>query len=550
MIRIRGCCISFGLLVTLVIPLRSACAQFYSDWATNHFSDLPSQSSPFLDADLDRETNLVEFAYGTDPRVVDSTSGSVIPQFGGMDGLFGVELYQREGQRQGVLIHLDVSADLIHWVRPWWTRTAAASKPGDPPESTRELLSTQMPGTNRWFVRSSVQLVDPGPEIATYYVATNGSDGSSGTNVAEPFATLSKAVGLANPGDFIYMRGGTYNWTAKVQMNSSGSAAQPIRVRAYPGEHPILDFSSQAFSSSNRGIEISGNWWQLFGLEIAGAGDNGINISGTSNRIEQCVFRECRDTGLQIHSGGSYNFILNCDSYRNFDTGTMGENADGFAAKFVIGPGNVFRGCRAWENSDDGWDLWKAPNTVLIENCWTWRNGIDFWGVGGSFAGDGNGFKLGGDNIPAEHRISRCLSFSNIHHGIDQNNNTLGQIVDHNTAWANGGRNINLDHGVNTTPHVVRNNLSFAGGSSDSFRAGSLLTNNSWQVISPAPTANDLLSMDESSALTPRLADGSLPETPFFRPVPAGRLANQGVDIGEPYTGAAPDLGAFESPEW
>ena len=90
--------------------------------------------------------------------------------------------------------------------------------------------------------------------------------------------------------------------------------------------------------------------------------------------------------------------------------------------------------------------------------------------------------------MAAAHRLVRSVAFRNLKHGIDQNNNIAGQTVDQNTSWANGGKNFNLNHGTNTTPHVVRNNLSFAGGSSDSFTSGTLATNNSWQVISPPPT--------------------------------------------------------------
>lgn len=546
--RIGGCILGFAFLSSVV-----SAAEFYDAWAASRFSDAPGLAGPFLDADGDQETNVLEFVLGTDPRVADGISGALTPRLGaaaGSVGEFSIEVLQREGHQPGAQLDLILSDDLAHWFRPWWQRTVTGSQPADPPGSVRELFSTRLAGADPWFVRASATLLRSGPELATYYVATNGNDANPGS-LTLPFATLGKAAGLANPGNLIYLRGGTYPWTAKVQLTRSGTVAQPIRVRAYPGETPVLDFSGQTFSSSNRGIEIPGACWQLFGLEIVGAGDNGINITGASNVIEQCVFRECRDSGLQLHSGSSYNQILNCDSYRNFDTGTAGENADGFAAKFGIGPGNVFRACRAWENSDDGWDLWQATNTVVIERCWTWRNGIDFWGLGGAFAGDGNGFKLGGDNYPGVHRISHSIAFANPHHGIDQNNNTLGQIVDHNTVWANGGKNLYLDHGVNTTPHVVRNNLSFAGGVADTIRSGSLLTNNSWQVLlSPPAGTNDLLSLEIALAAAPRRDDGNLPEVPFLRPIPQGRLVDQGVDVGEAFIGTAPDIGAFESPEW
>ena len=542
-------CVVLGWFVCAPAPLRAA--QFYNNWAATYLTNYPGQTGPLADPDEDGEMNLVEFAFGTDPRAPGGIAGAMNSLSGGTSGTnveFAVQVLEREGHQPGAQIDLDLSASLTNWFRPWWLRVTTNALPSDPTNSVRELFSTRLPGTNMWFVRSRVQLIEAGPVTAKYYVATNGSDGYSGTNITQPFATLTNAVSRANPDDLIYVCGGTYNWTARVLISRSGNAAQPIRVRAYPGERPVLNFSGQTLGT--RGIEITGHWWRLCGLEIAGAGDNGIFIRGNSNVVEQCITRECRDSGFQIDNAGSYNLILNCDSYRNYDPNNYGENADGFAAKFAVGRGNVFEGCRAWENSDDGWDLWQATNTVVISNCWTWRNGIDFWGAGANFAGDGNGFKLGGNYYAGAHFLINSVSFGNPHAGIDQNNNLGVLTVDNCTVWANGGRNINLNHPTNVIPHVVRNNLSIAGGSSDAFNSGALLTNNSWQVLSSAATANDVLSTNAAFAIAPRRDDGSLPETPFLRPLPGGRLVDQGVNLGAPFFGAAPDLGAFETPEW
>jgi len=392
------------------------------------------------------------------------------------------------------------------------------------------------------FAMLTVQTLVP---PANYYVATDGSDSNPGTNIAAPFATLSKAVSVASAGKLIYLRGGTYNWSSGVTLSGSGTPAAPIRVFAYPGESPMLNFSGTSFGT--RGITISGRCWYLKGLEIANAGDNGIYLSGgQSNLIEGCVLHGNQDTGLQLSNGGtSYNTILNCDSYRNYDPANHGENADGFAAKFDLGPGNVFSGCRSWENSDDGWDLWQATNTVVLTNCWSWRNGTNAWGDT-AFAGDGNGIKLGGNYYYGPHRVYRCVAFSNPGTGFDQNNNNAGLTLYNNTAYANKNSNFNLSHGTNITPHVVCNNLSITG--TQTFRSDTQATNNSWQVItSPAANTSDVLSVDEALALSPRQADGSLPVTPFLRPVPGGRLVDAGIDVGLPYNGSAPDLGAFET---
>src|SRR5262245_43632994 len=45
---------------------------------------------------------------------------------------------------------------------------------------------------------------------STWFVATNGIDSNSGTNINSPFATIKKAQGVASGGDVVYLRGGTY----------------------------------------------------------------------------------------------------------------------------------------------------------------------------------------------------------------------------------------------------------------------------------------------------------------------------------------------------
>ncbi|HEX4351095.1 MAG TPA: right-handed parallel beta-helix repeat-containing protein, partial [Verrucomicrobiae bacterium] len=408
---------------------------------------------------------------------------------------------------------------------------------------------------NFWFVRSAVTLLEAGPEVATYYVATNGSDSNNGTTTNTPFATISKAAGLANPGNLIYVRDGLYNISAQVTLSRSGSPTQPIRLRAYPGEHPACSFTNEP--SGSAGIRISGDCWQVYGLEIIHSGHNGFLINGSSNTVERCVIHESGDSGLNITASGielaGFNLILNCDSYRNFDLGANGGNADGFTAKFIVGQSNIFRGCRSWNNSDDGWDFWRATNAILVDHCLTFSNGFNVFGVT-TFAGDGNGFKMGGDYQAGPHHYIDCVSFGNRVNGFDQNNNTAGLTVDNCTAFNNGSVNFSMNHDSTNAPmvgfHVVRNNISMAGHGTDAFRTGALLTNNSWQVLSPAAATTDVLSIAGGLALSPRRDDGSLAETPLLRPIPGGRLMDRGTNNGTTFFGPAPDLGAYETPEW
>jgi hypothetical protein len=536
--------ILLGLLI-LLPSLRGA--EFYNDWATNHLSSVPSQSSPTNDPDADGISNLAEYTFGTDPLVPDGGS-PIIPRISGSNGVYVVEILERAGRRPGVQIDLDATADMVNWIRPWWLRQLTNSLPDDPTNSVREVFTTWLPGTNAFIVRGVVKLFEAGPEAATYYVATNGNDSAAGTSTNAPFKSLSKAVSLATTGNLIYVRGGTYSVSNKIVFTRSGSPAQPIRLRAYPGELPILDGTLNSSDS----LVISGNCWQVYGLMITNAGHNAIRIMRDGNIVERCVSYGARNTGFHIAGDQNVpgtmfpasNLFLNCDSVRSYDAPTGG-NADGFSAKWNIGPNNVFRGCRAWENSDDGWDLWMATSTVLIENCWAFRSAINT-----PAAGDGNGFKLGGNYVATPHRIVGCLSFNNRVRGYDQNNNMGTLTVDNNTAWNNPSYNFSLNHPNTSTPHIVRNNLAVGTGVND-VRAGSVLLSNSWQiVVSPAFGTNDFLSTDTKWAEAPRRDDGGLPEVPFLRPIPSGRIEDKGVNVGDPYFGAAPDLGAYDSLVW
>jgi hypothetical protein len=277
-----------------------------------------------------------------------------------------------------------------------------------------------------------------------YWIASDGSDSAAGSE-AQPWKTLSYAHSKASAGVTIWVKPGTYAWSSTVSLSKSGTSGSPINVFAAAGGRPVFDFSGQPRDdSSSRGIKISGDYWYIKGIDVMNAGDNCINISGSHNTIEWVVVHGCCDSGLQISADSSqssdqtraaYNTILNCDSYENYDTATGGENADGFAPKLHIGPGNVFRGCRSWNNADDGWDLFASDDVVVIENCWAFLNGKLASG-GGTSNGDGNGFKLGGAAASGDayeggavHEVKNCFAFENLACGYTRNNNTSVPVL-------------------------------------------------------------------------------------------------------------------------
>lgn len=300
-------------------------------------------------------------------------------------------------------------------------------------------------------------------EPVVYYVApglTYGTKGEIG-NREKPYeivALLNSAELKA--GDTVKVLPGDYDLTVRINVIASGEYNKYITIENDSEvEQATLKFYNQQFSSLNRGVTITGNFIRWRDIDVCGAGDNGLYIGGSYNIVEDCEFYDNRDSGLQLGRASgdynnisqwpSYNLIKNCTSHNNYDNETYGENADGFAAKLTIGYGNVFDGCIAYRNSDDGWDLYAKTDTgnigaVIMYNCVAFENGFLEYSQKDCNAkfptynedynesntasfntrdGDGNGFKLGGSVMEGDVVLYNCLSFNNKYHGVTDNSN-------------------------------------------------------------------------------------------------------------------------------
>jgi hypothetical protein len=390
------------------------------------------------------------------------------------------------------------------------------------------------------------------PSLATtYYVSyVSGNDVNTGTTLASPFKTITKAVAVAVAGDIIYLRGEVHSYAAKINISKTGTAGAKFYLLAYPGDatRPVLDFSAMTVNSSNRGVDVSGSFWVFKGFDIYKAGDNGMHVNGSNNIVEFCAFYENADTGLQLDNGASNNQMINCDSYYNIDPAEG--NADGFAVKLNVGTGNSFRGCRAWQNSDDGWDgllnvgLGTNPSTTY-DSCWVFLNGYRKNMT--LSLGNGNGFKMGGNQELHDVVLRNCLAVYNREKGFDQNNNKGSMILYNCTGYKNG-RNYGMNNYDPAAGEemVIKNSVSYLGTNTDVFRTVAVRTNNSWQ--SPfVVTAADFASLDTAVLRAPRNADGSLPAISLMKLAQGSDLIDGGTNVGLPYYGSAPDVGYAES---
>lgn len=427
-------------------------------------------------------------------------------------------------------------------------------------------------------------LVSPLLAAKTFHVAPDGDDAAAGS-LDSPFASVQRAQEAASPGDTVYIRGGTYRmresqivkhegpYAYVTWLDKSGERDQPIRYWAYPGERPIFDFSDVKPDGRRvTAFRVDGSWLHLRGIEVIGVQVTirthtqsiCFDVQGSHNLLERLTMRDGMAIGLWIGGEAAHNLVLNCDAYRNHDPVSgngRGGNVDGFGYHGRKGSvGNVFRGCRAWFNSDDGFDFINSAEVATIENCWAFYNGYS-----PEFAelGDGTGFKAGGhagtpvarlpDPIP-RHFVVGSIAVRNKANGFYANHHTDGITWYNNTAYRNRV-NFNLRGRARTDNatvipgrnHLLRNLLGFAGGQevSELEISASDVSGNYFTLPIEIGEA-DFLSLDESELMRPRKENGDLPDIDFLRLAPGSSAVDRGVDVGRPYAGPAPDLGAFE----
>jgi len=418
---------------------------------------------------------------------------------------------------------------------------------------------------------------------AEFHVSPAGDD--RGTGSAErPFASIGKAQQEVAPGDTVWLHGGTYRmseamiakregiWAHVIHLHKSGRPGKPIHYRVAAGERAVFDFSAVKPPGKRvHAFQVSGSHLVLEGFEVCGVqvtltGHTQsvcVSNTGSHNVFERLSLRDGMGIGFYL-SRGKNNLILHCDAWNNHDPvsgNRQGGNVDGFGAHPSSGDtGNVFRGCRAWFNADDGYDCISSGESVRFEECWAFQNGLAPDGKG---LADGNGFKVGGyGSTPLErlprtiprHVVVRCLAAANRSNGFYANHHPGGGDWVHNTAFANRRANFNFlcrePGGFRDVPgfgHMIRNNLGFRSRRevADLDPAACDMAGNLFG--GDALDSRDFLGVDLAELRAPRQADGTLPWLAFMRPAPDGRVIDRGVPLGGPFTGRAPEPGAWEA---
>lgn len=306
------------------------------------------------------------------------------------------------------------------------------------------------------------QLANTAHAATIIQVASTGSSDDS--------SAIQAAVNKANPGDTILLTSSSYKLKSPILLNKDGAKGKLITLKSSSTKKVRLDFSGEPDGDSSYGINIKNSYWELDNLEVYSAGDNGIIMKGAAsnnNSIINCDTDNNNDAGLQITAGAHDNLVQGCNSYNNYDIGTKGSNADGFACKLGAGAGNKFISCNSYGNADDGWDLLGTDEAVTITNCTATKNGYYHGDPQNSLNNsgmNGDGIKLGGNQKPPKgthrslgsHVVYGCKSYDNKGAGFSQNNSAGSLSLTNCDADRNGA-----DNKLNANQKTTKGNFNF-----------------------------------------------------------------------------------------
>ncbi|MEU8679450.1 sigma-70 family RNA polymerase sigma factor [Streptomyces sp. NPDC048560] len=343
------------------------------------------------------------------------------------------------------------------------------------------------------------------------YVAPDGSDAGDGS-IDRPFATLGAAVSRVRPGQTVYLRGGAHRLTEPVEISTAGTARQRITLTNYPGERPVLDAS--ALPASSWAITQTASWWNVRGLEIRGSASHAYVCIGCAHMVfERLSLHDNAESGLTLRGGGTVaNSVLDSDFYANRGTEDHGRSGVGLAIKFGSGTGNVVRGCRTYDNANDGLDLGGFTSPVTVESNWSFGNGVNRW-QDTDWQGNGNGFTLGGGGTRAvvAHVVRNNAAWDNTGLGFNDEGNPGRIALTRNTAYRNGVDGFHLP----TAAAVAHANVAVGNGRDAVLGRGVRSTENTWDS---GGNTGLFVSTDPAGSRSARPPGGGLPPTAFLRP--------------------------------
>ena len=319
---------------------------------------------------------------------------------------------------------------------------------------------------------AALVLMSLATQATDYFVSTTGNDTNNGLTREKALATLGAVQAKVKAGDNVYILPGTYAITETqiskeespykivFNMNQNGEQGKPISFIGLTedGNRPVFDMSAVNPTDYRvTAFYVTGSYLIFRNFEVIGIqvnitdhtqSENFRIRNGHHNTFDNIACHDGMGIGFYLTNNSHHNLFLNCDGYNNYDSvsesGKGGQN-DAFGCHVQAGnEGNIFIGCRAWNNSDDGYDFINCYSPATICYSIAYHNGYD---KDSNKRQDGNGFKAGGFGMGSavtlpesgapRHEVYHCLAASNKSNGFYSNHHLGGVYFHHNTSYKN-----------------------------------------------------------------------------------------------------------------
>ncbi len=421
-----------------------------------------------------------------------------------------------------------------------------------------------------------------------YPTYRGGSDG--------PWLTLQHAANAMAAGATTYVRSGVY-YESGITFAAAGLAEAPITLATYPGEEAIVDGSGTGGLLPGIGITEGQGYYVIQGLTIRHMPWSGIATDAASSVpypgivIRDCVLYANGWSGIDLAAAVGF-LVEGVEAYENGfygmnvgasedgslssadgvvrDSGfynQLGEEGHGLAVNQghdIVLSGNlahhnrihgidisdmpksgelshdiIVEGNSSHDNGVGGFSINSDSHHVVFRNNTAWSNGTGFLCYEGCWHIEWyNNVAVG--NSDAGFRVQAAL-------GLYSTPGDSLLVFKNNIADGNGLRGSDerpalVVEGTQWETIVEHNDWS-GGAGADALVVGLNIVDESGDIYSAAQINQGAFPPGNVSA-NPQFVD---PATADWHLQATSPLIDLGVDVGLPYCGAVPDLGAFES---
>lgn len=377
---------------------------------------------------------------------------------------------------------------------------AGGSSPLPPPDPPSGLLGV---GSESESLISHPRIANE--TVGDWYVDASVSSSGDGTSLATAFKTLQEGLSALQDGQTLLVKAGTY-YPGKITRNTAWSSR--TRIMGYGTDRPRLDFTGVNLEWPNRdSIVITSTsrneLWHRFYITNGHSIENGG--SGFSVRAPTTILSDIWASHFDYRSftvSGVSNgkvTIQDCVGWRMGDGSS--QHTDAGEHFIVLGsqqestPENVaLVRCVSINGGDDGYDLWSSRGVLILDSV---AIGAGYY-WNGNTAGDGQGFKMGGDSGNGRNnRLRGSIAIGCKSRGVDANisaNSQYGQYHYINNTCVGNGQGFLLGNVVR-----AENNLQWANNSSYTSPGSSTVNvRNSWDLGVGNPNFGNVVSGDYS----------------------------------------------------